>query len=141
MGQQQIMQQAGVVTTSGRDKRRAVIERLVRMLVTGSGLLVLLTLMLIFVYLLYAALPLFKPASINLDNQFAVDRTAPTLALGVDAQGKVGYRIDDKGKGYFIWLNPQGNLPPGALSVSNSYHRRRCQSVALWVGNLCMALV
>lgn len=115
MGQQQIMQQAGVVTTSGRDKRRAVIERLVRMLVTGSGLLVLLTLMLIFVYLLYAALPLFKPASINLDSQFAVDRTAPTLALGVGAQGKVGYRIDDKGKGYFIRLSPQGKSPAGSL--------------------------
>ncbi|WP_050112866.1 ABC transporter permease subunit [Yersinia thracica] len=109
------MQQAGVVTTSGRDKRRAVIERLVRMLVTGSGLLVLLTLMLIFVYLLYAALPLFKPASINLDNQFAVGRTAPTIALGVGAQGKAGYRIDDKGKGYFIRLSPQGKSPAGSL--------------------------
>lgn len=109
------MQQAGVVTLSGRDKRRAVIERLVRMLVTGSGLLVLLTLMLIFVYLLYAALPLFKPASINLHHQFAVNRSAPTLAMGTDAQGLVGYRIDDKGRGYFIRLDKQGESPAGSL--------------------------
>ncbi len=109
------MQQAGVVTPSGRDKRRAVIERLVRMLVTGSGLLVLLTLMLIFVYLLYAVLPLFKPASINLHNQFAVNRSAPTIAMGTDAQGLVGYRIDDKGRGYFIRLDKQGESPAGSL--------------------------
>ncbi|ENO8656535.1 ABC transporter permease subunit [Yersinia enterocolitica] len=109
------MQQAGVVTLSGRDKRRAVIERLVRMLVTGSGLLVLLTLMLIFVYLLYAVLPLFKPASMNLHHQFAVNRSAPTLAMGADAQGLVGYRIDDKGRGYFIRLDKQGESPAGSL--------------------------
>ncbi len=115
MGQAKIMQQAGVVTLSGRDKRRAVIERLVRMLVTGSGLLVLLTLMLIFVYLLYAVLPLFKPASINLHHQFAVNRSAPTLAMGADAQGLVGYRIDDKGRGYFIRLDKQGESPAGSL--------------------------
>ncbi|MGE4800510.1 ABC transporter permease subunit [Yersinia hibernica] len=109
------MQQAGVVTQSGRDKRRAVIERLVHMLVTGSGLLVLLTLMLIFVYLLYAVLPLFKPASMSLHSQFALNRSAPTLALGTDAQGGVGYRIDNKGQGFFIRLKAQGEFPAGSL--------------------------
>ncbi|WP_186379112.1 ABC transporter permease subunit [Yersinia frederiksenii] len=109
------MQQAGVVTQSGRDKRRAVIERLVRMMVTSSGLLVLLTLMLIFVYLLYIVAPLFKPASINLPESFAVNRSAPTIALGVDAAGQVGYRIDEQGKGYFIRLKAQGESPAGSL--------------------------
>lgn len=115
MGQSKIMQQAGVVTQSGRDKRRAVIERLVRMMVTSSGLLVLLTLMLIFVYLLYIVAPLFKPASINLPESFAVNRSAPTIALGVDAAGQVGYRIDEQGKGYFIRLKAQGQSPAGSL--------------------------
>ncbi|WP_050299066.1 ABC transporter permease subunit [Yersinia frederiksenii] len=109
------MRQAGVVTQSGRDKRRAVIERLVRMMVTSSGLLVLLTLMLIFVYLLYIVAPLFKPASINLPESFAVNRSAPTIALGVDAAGQVGYRIDEQGKGYFIRLKAQGESPAGSL--------------------------
>lgn len=115
MGQSKIMRQAGVVTQSGRDKRRAVIERLVRMMVTSSGLLVLLTLMLIFVYLLYIVAPLFKPASINLPESFAVNRSAPTIALGVDAAGQVGYRIDEQGKGYFIRLKAQGQSPAGSL--------------------------
>ncbi|WP_186371529.1 ABC transporter permease subunit [Yersinia alsatica] len=109
------MQQAGVVRPSGRDKRRAVIERLVRMIVTSSGLLVLLTLMLIFVYLLYAVLPLFKPAAINLSPSFAVDRSAPTIALGIDASGQIGYRLDAQGKGYFIRLEAQGESPAGSL--------------------------
>ncbi|WP_186371064.1 ABC transporter permease subunit [Yersinia alsatica] len=109
------MQQAGVVRPSGRDKRRAVIERLVRMIVTSSGLLVLLTLMLIFVYLLYAVLPLFKPAAINLSPSFAVDRSAPTIALGIDASGQMGYRLDAQGKGYFIRLEAQGESPAGSL--------------------------
>ncbi|WP_050130799.1 ABC transporter permease subunit [Yersinia frederiksenii] len=109
------MRQAGVVTQSGRDKRRAVIERLVRMMVTSSGLLVLLTLILIFVYLLYIVAPLFKPASINLPESFAVNRSAPTIALGVDAAGQVGYRIDEQGKGYFIRLKAQGESPAGSL--------------------------
>ncbi|WP_404976118.1 ABC transporter permease subunit [Yersinia intermedia] len=115
MGQSKSMQRVGRATPSGRDKRRAVIDRLVHMAVTGSGLFVLLTLMLIFVYLLYAVLPLFKPASISLHNQFAVTRSAPTAALGVDIQGQVGYRIDNQGNGYFIRLNAQGASPAGSL--------------------------
>lgn len=115
MGQSKIMQQAGVVRPSGRDKRRAVIERLVRMIVTSSGLLVLLTLMLIFVYLLYAVLPLFKPAAINLSPSFAVDRSASTIALGINASGQIGYRLDAQGKGYFIRLEAQGESPAGSL--------------------------
>lgn len=115
MGQSKIMQQAGVVRPSGRDKRRAVIERLVRMIVTSSGLLILLTLMLIFVYLLYAVLPLFKPAAINLSPSFAVDRSAPTIVLGIDASGQIGYRLDAQGKGYFIRLEAQGESPAGSL--------------------------
>ncbi|MFA3761957.1 ABC transporter permease subunit [Yersinia sp. 2544 StPb PI] len=109
------MQRTGKATPSGRDKRRAAIDRLVHMAVTSSGLLVLLTLMLIFVYLLYAVLPLFKPASISLHNQFAVTRSAPTAALGIDIQGQIGYRIDNQGYGYFIRLNALGASPAGSL--------------------------
>ncbi len=85
------------------------------MTVTSGGLLVLLTLMLIFVYLLYAVLPLFKPVSIRLDNQFVVKRNAPALALGMDIQGKIAYRIDNQGKGVFIRLGGQGSAPAGSV--------------------------
>lgn len=44
---------------------RGRIDRGVQAAVTASGLMVLMTLMLIFVYLLFAVLPLFKPASLG----------------------------------------------------------------------------
>lgn len=44
---------------------RGRIDRGVQAAVTASGLMVLMTLMLIFVYLLFAVLPLFKPASLS----------------------------------------------------------------------------
>ncbi len=109
------MRQTSIASPSGRDKRRAFIDRWVRMTVTSGGLLVLLTLMLIFVYLLYAVLPLFKPVSIRLDNQFVVKRNAPALALGMDIQGKIAYRIDNQGKGVFIRLGGQGSAPAGSV--------------------------
>ncbi|ABS48794.1 MULTISPECIES: ABC transporter permease subunit [Yersinia pseudotuberculosis complex] len=109
------MRQTSIASPSGRDKRRAFIDRWVRMTVTSGGLLVLLTLMLIFVYLLYAVLPLFKPVSIRLDNQFVVKRNAPALALGMDIQGKIAYRIDNQGKGVFVRLGGQGSAPAGSV--------------------------
>lgn len=109
------MRRAGVATPSGRDKRRAFIDRWVRMIVTSGGLLVLLTLMLIFVYLLYAVLPLFKSASISSHNQFVVPHDAPALALGTNIQGTIGYRIDNQGKGALIRLYDQGKAVAGSV--------------------------
>lgn len=140
MGQSKMQQQVGVVTPSGRDKRRAVIDRLVRMVVTGSGLLVLLTLMLIFVYLLYAVFPLFKPATMSLHDQFAVNRSAPTVALGLDTQGQVAYRIDNQGKGDFIQLNAQGESPAGSLISEQTLSSppvsisRATGAALIWIG-------
>ncbi|CNF24246.1 phosphate ABC transporter permease [Yersinia rohdei] len=149
MGQLKIMQQSGGILQSGRDKRRAVIERLVRVIVTGSGGLVLLTLMLIFIYLLYAALPLFKPASINSPASFTVAGSGATLALGVDASGQVGYRIDETGKGYFIRLKAQGESPAGSLiseqqlspppvSISRAAGRQPLYSIGLSNGRFVL---
>lgn len=87
-----------------RDRLRARVDRGVQAAVTVSGLLVLMTLMLIFVYLLYAVLPLFKPASIEAAPPMAIERSAPTLALGMDVQQRVGYRIDTQGAGQFLSL-------------------------------------
>ncbi|WP_273870309.1 ABC transporter permease subunit [Serratia odorifera] len=96
-----------------RDRLRARVDRGVQAAVTVSGLLVLMTLMLIFVYLLYAVLPLFKPASIEAAPPMAIERSAPTLALGMDVQQRVGYRIDTQGAGQFYALTSADNRPAG----------------------------
>lgn len=90
-----------------RDRLRLRIDRGVQVAVTISGLLVLMTLMLIFVYLLFAVLPLFKPATVGLVQSLPIDVSRPALALGMDVQQRLGYRIDAQGAGQFYRLTPQ----------------------------------
>ncbi|AJI93621.1 binding--dependent transport system inner membrane component family protein [Yersinia ruckeri] len=104
----------------GRDRRRAIIDRATSWVVTSSGLLVLLTLMLIFVYLLYAVLPLFKPASVSLQGQFPLNHHAPTLAMGTDTHGQLAWRIDAQGNGEFIRLHAEGDQPAGSQVFSQA---------------------
>ncbi|CAI0875058.1 ABC transporter permease subunit [Serratia ficaria] len=89
-----------------RDRLRGRIDRGVQAAVTVSGLLVLMTLMLIFVYLLFAVLPLFKPASMGQAQPLPIQAAAPALALGMDVQQRIGYRIDARGDGQFYRLAP-----------------------------------
>lgn len=94
-----------------RDRLRTRVDRGVQAVVTVSGLLVLMTLMLIFVYLLFAVLPLFKSASIGTAQPVPITRTAPALALGMDVQQRIGYRIDNQGDGQFYSLAASGGQP------------------------------
>ncbi|CAI0828452.1 Phosphate transport system permease protein pstC [Serratia entomophila] len=93
-------------TQHPRDRLRGRIDRGVQAAVTVSGLLVLMTLMLIFVYLLFAVLPLFKPASLGQAQPLPIDASGPALALGMDVQQRIGYRIDAQGAGQFYRLAP-----------------------------------
>ena len=94
-----------------RDRLRARIDRSVQAAVTVSGLLVLMTLMLIFVYLLFAVLPLFKPAAMGQAKPLTISASAPALALGMDVQQRIGYRIDAQGQGQFYPLTQQNAHP------------------------------
>lgn len=90
-----------------RDRLRGRIDCCVRAAVTICGLVVLMTLMLIFVYLLFAVLPLFKPATVGLAQPIPIDVSKPALVLGIDVQQRLGYRIDAQGAGQFYRLTPQ----------------------------------
>ena len=98
---------------------RGRIDRGVQAAVTASGLMVLMTLMLIFVYLLFAVLPLFKPASLGAQ-PLPIAASAPALALGMDVQQRVGYRIDAQGAGQFYRLTPAPNGQPGAAGAADA---------------------
>ncbi|MFV8971401.1 ABC transporter permease subunit [Serratia fonticola] len=94
-----------------RDRLRAHVDRGVQGAVTVSGLLVLMTLMLIFVYLLLSVLPLFKPASLGTSRVLPMSYSSPALAIGMDVQQRIGYRIDRQGEGYFYPLQAPSNNP------------------------------
>ncbi|MBI0460397.1 ABC transporter permease subunit [Dickeya dianthicola] len=87
-----------------RDRQRALIDRLTRRIVVGSGWLVLLALLLIFFYLLYVVIPLFSSASIRPLAPVAVDTREPALALGISDNGRWAFRVDAAGYGEFIAL-------------------------------------
>ncbi|GAB7197327.1 hypothetical protein OS31_02270 [Dickeya oryzae] len=87
-----------------RDRQRAFIDRLTRRIVVGSGWLVLLALLTIFLYLLYVVIPLFSSASIRPLEPVAVDSHDPTLALGINDSGRWAFRVDAAGNGEFIDL-------------------------------------
>ncbi|QDX29272.1 ABC transporter permease subunit [Dickeya poaceiphila] len=87
-----------------RDRRRALIDRLTRRIVVGSGWLVLLALLLIFFYLLYVVIPLFSQASVRQLAPVAVDMREPALALGISDNGRWAFRVDAAGYGEFIAL-------------------------------------
>lgn len=99
---------------SPRDRLRAQVDRGVKGAVTLTGLLVLMTLMLIFVYLLLSVLPLFKPVSLGMPQVLPITHSSPALAIGIDVQQRIGYRIDRQGEGHFYRLTTQGESPSGS---------------------------
>lgn len=95
-----------------RDRLRSRVDYGVQAAVTISGGLVLMLLLLIFVYLLFAVFPLFKPATMGKAQPLAV--AGPALALGMDVQQRIGYRIDPDGNGRFYRLDPEASGSAGA---------------------------
>jgi len=79
------------------NKKRVVKDKLVKYGVTSGGTLVLVTLLLIFGYLLYVVFPIFAPVSIEQTQSFQRQDTATIYALGVDEQNEVAYQIDEQG--------------------------------------------
>ncbi len=69
-----------------------------------GGISVLLAVALIFFYLLYIVLPLLKPASLNLQQQFPLPapQAGNTLILTLDERGELATRLTDRGQAVFF---------------------------------------
>lgn len=82
-------------------------DRLTRAVVSGGGFLVLLALLGLFCFLLYAALPLFRSANVGADlNRLPVAK-GQVMALGADDANAWVWSIDHLGQGQFIGLHGQ----------------------------------
>ncbi|MEH6453671.1 MAG: ABC transporter permease subunit [Psychromonas sp.] len=79
------------------NKKRALKDKLFTCSITTGGLLVLVTLLLIFVYLLYIILPIFYPAKIDLQANIPHYKSQNNLALGFQKQNTLAYQISDSG--------------------------------------------
>jgi len=79
------------------NKKRVLKDKLVKYSVTSGGSLVLLTLLLIFGYLLYVVLPIFAPVSLEQTQSFQRQDNSAIYALGIDEQNEVAYQVDQQG--------------------------------------------
>jgi phosphate transport system permease protein len=89
------------------NKKRVIKDNLVKYGISGGGTLVLVTLLLIFGYLLYVVLPIFAPVTIELKKEFSYQNPAKLLASGLDEQSDVSYQIDDAGRLSFYSLRDE----------------------------------
>lgn len=89
------------------DRRRQIIDRLTRRCVMACGMAILLVMLLLFVWLIWVVVPLFSSPSVGRPTTLLLPHSQPAVALGMDAQQKWGWRIDEQGKGQFIPLDAQ----------------------------------
>jgi phosphate transport system permease protein len=86
-----------LANTLRANKKRVIKDKLVKYGVTSGGSLVLVTLLLIFGYLLYVVLPIFAPVSVEQTQSFQRQDTTAIYDLGIDEQNEVSYQLDKNG--------------------------------------------
>jgi len=89
------------------NRKRVIKDKLVKYSISSGGALVLVTLLLIFGYLLYVVLPIFAPVSIKAEKEFSFQSDGNVLALGLDEQNDVAYQISNDGKLAFYSLRSE----------------------------------
>lgn len=91
------------------DRIRLIKDRLARYAITAGGISVLGALILIFVYLIWVALPLFSDATFKVENRHlavAVSSSTPVF-LALDEYGQSAFIVDKSGKTEFLSLLPK----------------------------------
>ncbi|RJG51291.1 ABC transporter permease subunit [Motilimonas pumila] len=83
-------------------RKRLVKDKLAKYGVTTGAVLVLTALLLIFFYLLYVVQPIFEKAEIEKLVDVKLSQQANSLALGMEEQNEIAYRMSDNGLIEFI---------------------------------------
>lgn len=129
---QPINKQSSVMEKSANNyyqRWRSIKDSLARYGVIAGGLSVILALVLIFFYLLYVVIPLFKPASVEATNHYpSPEKTlGKTVLLDIEEQNEVAVRFTDSGQAVFFEVatgklitNEAIKLPADAKVVSFS---------------------
>lgn len=108
---------------------RKLKDRLAAVTITAGGFSVLFAILLIFFYLLYEILPLFRSATTTQGASFAVtklaENPAPPLYLAMEEQNEIGMRLDTSGHIAFFKLSSGESLKtvvpalPAGVAVSS----------------------
>ncbi|PKG37684.1 ABC transporter permease subunit [Psychromonas sp. Urea-02u-13] len=89
------------------NQKRVIKDKIVKYCISSGGALVLVTLLLIFGYLLYVVLPIFAPVTIEAEKQFMQTKNEQLYALGLDEQNDISYQVNEQGVLSFYSLREQ----------------------------------
>ena len=92
---------------SGDSPGRRVKDKLARYGVTAGGISVLITLVLIFFYLLYVIMPIFASVNVTSKQAFSIDFSDNPAAIYLNEQNNIAYRMSLQGYLTFINLAPK----------------------------------
>lgn len=116
---------------SARFRRwRAIKDKLARAFVTIGGLSAIFAILLIFVYLMYEVLPLFKPATIEKAASYELPLSVvekqsgqeTTLYMSVEEQAEVGLRVTQSGQAVFFDTKTGQVKDSVSLPIPNQVH-------------------
>ena len=110
MTQSVVLNKSETTTLTASSKIRLAKDLIAQYSITAGGLMVLMTLLMIFGYLLYVVEPVFRSAEIHSGDSHRIN-SAP-LALGSDELNEVGYFYNPQGQlNFYSLLEQQFNYP------------------------------
>ncbi|MGH8588338.1 MAG: phosphate ABC transporter permease, partial [Gammaproteobacteria bacterium] len=122
---------------------RLLEDRWTRNLMAAGGVGVIITILLIFIYLLYVVLPLFESASIQPEASYPVPgRPADTLWLATEEYAEIGLRLSADGRAVFfktqdgqVITDARLALPEGLRITSHAAGDARAATLSVGLSN------
>ena len=115
------MKQSEVRATASAQRRwRHIKDKMTTATITAGGIGVLLSILLIFFYLLYEILPLFTSADIELEEQFTLSVSEAPLYHAMEEQTEIGFRLGNQGDALFFNAHTGAEMLRGQLPLSSA---------------------
>lgn len=104
---------------AANNKTRMIKDRIAQYSITAGGLMVLMTLLMIFGYLLYVVEPVFRSAEMNSSHIQSINATP--LAIGSDELNEIAYYYDRQGLlNFYSLINPEHAYPSIELPLAGA---------------------
>ena len=120
------------------DRMRGIKDKFAQVCITAGGLMVLMTLLMIFGYLLYVVEPVFRDAKISYGQHHSVQDTSKIVAMGSDELNEIAYFYDEDGTLNFYPLLPSS--PPASQFSLPSSEQQQISSFAKTTSDVAFGL-
>jgi phosphate transport system permease protein len=137
------VRELGVQESKAHRRWRLLEDRWTRNLMAAGGVAVIITILLIFVYLLYVVLPLFASASIQPEASYPIPGgPAETLSLCTEEYAEIGLRLTGDGRAVFfktrdgqVISDERVALPEGLRITSHAAGDPRAATLGVGLSN------